>query len=303
MSRSRAALWGLLSMSVMLAGCSAGSLPNAEPFTPSPRSSPTQSALPPQPTNLVGMWRVTGPASASGDAWVRFDVRRIESQVLGQELTLWRDCGAVGGAWRATSTVLVSDMYFSYGEECTVPGALGADWLNNVSYVRTDGGIEVRDSGGALLATLVNDGSSPPEDTVHGLTAAIPKLTSEETASFAPGVPLPTTAEPATDIVGRWIAADATSTSPDQPFVAFHADGTYTGSDGCNGAGGGWALGEGGEFVATMGASTLIGCDGVGIPGWVTSASRLGLELGETDAPVLTLFDRKGNTLGRLVSG
>jgi hypothetical protein len=304
MSRARGAGAGSLIVALlMLAGCTTPSPPADDV----PQGSPGASSPPParaaHPTDLVGMWRVTGEAAERGDAWVRFDARAVSPLLLGQEVTLWRTCGAVAGEWKATAAALVTDMYLSFGDGCASPGALAVDWLNRAEYVPTATGIDVRATDGTVRATLVDDDTMPPEDTVRGLTAALPDLTPEETRLFAPGAPLPDTATAATDVVGRWIAADETSTSPEVPFVTFHADGTYTASEGCNGAGGRWVLGDGGEFIATSSPTTLMGCDSIAIPSWVASASHIGSEVGETDAIILTLYDGDAQPLGRLASG
>ncbi|MDT0163969.1 META domain-containing protein [Actinotalea sp. AC32] len=94
-------------------------------------------------------------------------------------------------------------------------------------------------------------------------------------------------------LVGRWVA-DA-PVADDEPHVDLTADGTYTGSDGCNGAGGRWGLGADGRFLATSGPMTAIGCDGAPVPTWVATARRAGM-----DGESLVLLDADGGELGRL---
>lgn len=60
--------------------------------------------------------------------------------------------------------------------------------------------------------------------------------------------------------MGRWVAAGKERTDA---FLAFAADGTYTG---CNGSRGRYALGKHGRLLATVGPTTLIGCDGAPRP-------------------------------------
>ncbi|WP_328991266.1 META domain-containing protein [Kribbella sp. NBC_01245] len=50
---------------------------------------------------------------------------------------------------------------------------------------------------------------------------------------------------------------------PQQPMLTFAADGTWTGSDGCNSLGGTYTIGAGGQFSATVGDQRLAGCDNV----------------------------------------
>ena len=96
------------------------------------------------------------------------------------------------------------------------------------------------------------------------------------------------------DLLARWEAEG--DFQADVPFAEFHADGTWSGSDGCNGARGRWSMGEGGELLATSGISTLMACDGVGAPGMVASAGRVGNVDGK-----LVLVDAAGVELGALV--
>jgi hypothetical protein len=78
--------------------------------------------------------------------------------------------------------------------------------------------------------------------------------------------------------------------------VTFASDGSWSGSDGCNGQGGRWRLGTGGDLVTTTGPSTQIGCAGVPVGGWMARARQAGLA-GKT----LVLLDGTGHEIGRLV--
>jgi hypothetical protein len=247
------------------------------------------------PADLLGVWRVTGGPGEGGDSWIRFDERAV---------TLWRGCGVVEGSWRANNDLFVADTYLTYGEGCAVPDALAVEWLTRVeSYTSTDRGLALLDADGGVVTTLVNDGSRPPPNPYNTANTGDPEVTPGTMSALDPGKPLPAGAAPATDILGRWIAADATSTSPEEPYVEFLADGTYTATEGCNATGGRWVLGDSADFLATAGIRTDMGCDMIEIPAWVSTAASIGTELDESDATVLTLYDRDGLPLGRLVSG
>lgn len=97
------------------------------------------------------------------------------------------------------------------------------------------------------------------------------------------------------DLVGTWLPADGAAGG--HAYVALEADGTWTGSDGCNGTGGTWHGGPGGEFAATSGPSTRIGCENVPILSWLDDATRAELDVG-----VLVLRDATGAETGRLVA-
>ena len=86
---------------------------------------------------------------------------------------------------------------------------------------------------------------------------------------------------------------------PPFPFLAFEDGRTWTGSDGCNGNGGGWMLDDGGRVLATAGPQTLMGCDGEDLAGALVSARRAGIDL--SDGEVLVLLDGDGTQRARLV--
>jgi heat shock protein HslJ len=99
-------------------------------------------------------------------------------------------------------------------------------------------------------------------------------------------------------LVGRWVAVGgAGSGAPTLPFVELAADGTYTGSDGCNRTRGPWSAGPDGTLDAGPGPSTRMACpDMVPVPSWFTLAARV-----RFDAAELVLLDASGTELGRVV--
>ncbi|MFP5023281.1 META domain-containing protein [Pseudonocardia phyllosphaerae] len=100
----------------------------------------------------------------------------------------------------------------------------------------------------------------------------------------------------AADLLGRWFPADGTGQG--RVFAEFEPDGSWHGSDGCNGQGGTWSLGPDGTVDATANPSTLIGCENLPLASWVATARRVTL-----DGPALVLRDGGGGELGRLVRG
>lgn len=98
----------------------------------------------------------------------------------------------------------------------------------------------------------------------------------------------------ASDLTGvRWLPADGAAQG--RAFAEFAPDGTWTGSDGCNGQSGEWTLGGDGTLRATAGPSTLIGCENVPVARWVSGAVRV-----ETDGDALLLHPAAGEPV-RLV--
>jgi heat shock protein HslJ len=96
------------------------------------------------------------------------------------------------------------------------------------------------------------------------------------------------------DLVGSWLPADGQAGG--RAFVALEAGGRWTGSDGCNNTRGTWHSGPEGEFAASSGPTTRIGCENVPLATWLADATRAGLE-GDT----LVLRDATGAETGRLV--
>ncbi|MDF2444665.1 MAG: hypothetical protein JWR01_2868 [Subtercola sp.] len=89
------------------------------------------------------------------------------------------------------------------------------------------------------------------------------------TGCSAPATPVPDapqyTPASTSTLPGTWIVAD-TYASPDQPFLTFERDGTWTGSDGCNDSTGTWSMDTTGVLTTTSGPQTQIYCDGAHLP-------------------------------------
>lgn len=263
---------------VLLAGCAT---PDPSPEGPGSPPEGASSAV-----ELVGMWRVDA-AGESDETWLRLDVH---------EFMLWRDCGAVMGSWDARERLFLASVHGANGDcvsNSTVPAV---DWLESVaSYRASVGGWELLDASGGPVASLTVDGKPAPHpDIIDDLTEA-PEVTDETREHFREAAALPggLTSPSSDDLLGRWNPVGEGEGT--DAHVEFSADGTYTGKDGCNGSMGRWAVGEGGEWLATSGPSTLMWCEGAPVPTWVGQARRAGL-----DGAELVLFDVDGAELGRL---
>ena len=75
-------------------------------------------------------------------------------------------------------------------------------------------------------------------------------------------------------LVGTW-ALEKTFDSPEQPFVSFVRDRSWSGSDGCNRVNGEWDLEDDGTITVTSGPQTRLACDGAGLPSALTEAERV----------------------------
>jgi hypothetical protein len=213
-----------------------------------------------------------------------------------QEFQLWRDCGMIMGSWRATDTLFLGSVHGASGE-CATTAMPRVPWLEDVTgFTPTADGYELVSSSGEVVASLSIDGAPEPIPTAAEFFTQPPEITEEVRAQFRAAAKLPSGLTPAMadSLLGKWIpVAYAVSTDP---HVVFDADGTWTGSDGCNGGGGRWVVGAAGEFLATSGPSTLIYCEGAPVPSWVAQATSAGFNVDEW----LLLFDASGTEIGRL---
>lgn len=104
----------------------------------------------------------------------------------------------------------------------------------------------------------------------------------------------------ARELTGRWLPRQIDgfefpkSSLDRSPYaVRFLADGTWTGSDGCNAIGGTYTIDPVGTFNATAGPQTLIGCANVPNSEVLTQATKIVLT-----ADLLRFLDTNGRILG-----
>lgn len=271
---------------LVLTGC-AGQNPGGGPNPDAPPLSGTPADGESEAIGLVNLWRVTGAQGEADATWLRLDAG---------EFQLWRDCGMIMGSWRATDSLLIAAPFGGMGD-CVANSLPEVAWLESVTgFEVAPDGYDLLDSTGATVASLSIDGAPEPIPTAAEFYTQPPEITDQVRDYFHAAAALPQQLVPATaeGLEGVWVpVAYAVSTDP---HVLFEPDGTWTGSDGCNGAGGRWALGGDGEFLATSGPSTLIACEGAPVPSWVAQATTAGVN---PDGWLL-LFDATGLEIGRL---
>lgn len=229
-----------------------------------------------EPLDLVGLWQVEA-ALIGEPGRLRLDA---------EELELIRPDGSVHGSWGALPDTFVADTWAATVSGGHIPRP---DWLVGVHpYVlTTDGGWQILDEDGEVLATMTPaDGEEAPEVTEEVRRAL------REPAALPEGLDIPA----AEDLLGRWVPAGETFET--DPHVEMLDDATWRGSDGCNGAGGLWALGEEGRLLTTAGPMTAIGCAGAAVGSWLAQAARAGV-----DGDELVLLDRDAAELARLARG
>jgi len=89
-------------------------------------------------------------------------------------------------------------------------------------------------------------------------------------------------------VAGSW-GSDA----PGEPMLLLGADGSLSGTDGCNRLMGSWEQGDDGKVEFGQVASTLMACTGVDT--WLS-----GLATGEVQGQQLHIFDASGAEIGTL---
>ncbi len=252
------------------------------------------------PADLVGAWWPQGRASLEG--W-------LVTISPTSEFAVFSDSCAVDGMWRGSTSGLVTFYPYAAGGECD--GVLNAsnEWFAGVSWLTVyDDRLELLDTTGEVLLTLTAapDRSTWPESTHESsyLLRALddPYPYPDPVTELPSGVEVPVVPE-LVDI--RWKPLDMPATQPDRivdesadkAFVQFATEGYWEGSDGCNGQWGTWALHpDTGEWLATSGVSTLMGCSNVSVAELVTGSRAVGL-----DGDELVFYATDGTEVGRFV--
>jgi heat shock protein HslJ len=246
-----------------------------------------------EPTRLIGSWTASGTGIEKGT------VLRLADDGL----TVFSGCQVLFGEWTADpSGLFLADV--NGVSSAGGPGCAASDrpelpaWLARASGFRTEGSVPVlQDDAGAEVARLRPGARPTAGPDLDPSQVVPPTVTDEARRRLAPPAALPATLTPPAreSLAGRWVPAAGPAGGPRPAHVVLAADGTWQGSDGCNGTGGRWATGPGGVLLATGGVSTLIGCDNVPVGTWLVSARRVGL-----DGEVLVLLDAAGTETGRL---
>lgn len=229
-----------------------------------------------EPLDLVGVWQVEA-AFIGEPGRLRLDA---------QELELIHPDGSVRGGWVASPDTFVADTWAATVSGAHIPRP---DWLVGVHHyvLTTDGGWQILGEDDEVLATMTpEEGDEAPDVSQEVRRALRPPV------ALPDGLDVPSTE----DLLGRWVPAGETFET--DPHVELHDDTTWRGSDGCNGAGGLWSLGDEGRLLTTAGPMTAMGCAGAPVGSWLADTARAGLDGNE-----LVLLDRSGAELARLAQG
>jgi len=291
--RRSSALVAVAAVTVLVAGCASSSKVAGSPPSSSAVAPASFVPSPADPLALVGSWLLDAPGVASGT------VLR-----LGDDLSLWSNCGYLDGSWAADHAGLFVGQLWGGDGSCmsSVPsqGPTPA-WLAKVVAFRLDGtGAVLLDASGAVAATLRPGGHPTAGPNLLPSLADPPTVGDQLRASLAPTAPLPpglAAARPS-QLIGYWVSAANPNLRGDADLAA---DGSWQGTDGANDAGGRWSAAPDGELVVTAGPSTAMGCAPeacADVNDWFVQASRAAF-----DGSTLVLLDASGKETGRAVRG
>ncbi|GAA3393965.1 META domain-containing protein [Cryptosporangium minutisporangium] len=270
---------------LVLASCADESPVTADSPGPSPPPSPTAGR---GPISLIGLWTVADTGEEPGT------VLRIAPN---RDLSLWRTCGTLFGAWAGSQDAFIGDVSGG-SSKCFPTEGRPSDstpsWLRTATGYRSfaDGSLELVDRSEEPVARLLPGGKPKVGPDVAASEAEPPVITDQDRAELTRTTALPTTltrVEPRM-IVGRWVPVK----DGGEAFVEFRGDGTWAGSDGCNGNGGRWIV-TSQSMLATSRASTMIGCDGPRVAAWLSRTAMAGFA-----NEALVLLDAAGTEVGRL---
>jgi hypothetical protein len=244
----------------------------------------------------MGNWFVTGDGVEPG----------LMATVDAGEFRVWQQCGAAFAGWRGSTSGLFAADVSSWSGTC--PDKPDLPWLDTATGWLPDGsGIALIGGDGSTLARLAPGATPTADKNTLGSLADPPVVTDEIrallNASPSMGAGISSSATRAS-LVGSWIAVlpsprpSSNLTYREPPGVTIKSDGTWSGSDGCNGSGGRWNADEEGRVIASSGPTTLVGCGNIDAPGWFAGASLAGF-----DGDVLVTFDHDGKELGRFTRG
>ena len=265
-------------------GLTTGTKPSS---TPQAETRPTS-----DPLDLVGSWHVEAagePASTSLILGGR-----------GQDLELFRRCGLLDGGWDADAYGnFIGDVSGGDGscfQGQPAPTHAAPAWLVIAVGFQDDGNNrQLLDAGGHVVATLIPGAHPTTGPTDSPDLASPPAITPDLQQRLRLPAALPASVTPANehDLIGHWKPLGVPAINP-RSSLTFHADGTWSATDGCNPDEGRFAVGPGGELLTTSSSTTLVDCGYSAAWLWVISAGRVGVVNGQ-----LVMYDNKGQELGR----
>jgi hypothetical protein len=276
-------------------GTGSPSAGSQSPTSPGPAQSSPPGLRGLDVSSLIGNWYVTGDGVEPG----------LMATVDAGEFRVWQKCGAAFAQWRASTSGLFAAGVSGWSGPCGDRPDL--PWLDTATGWQPDGdGIVLVAGDGSTLARLAPGATPKADKNTLGSLADPPVVTDEIRAilNASPSMGSGTTSSATRSmLVGSWVAvrpspspSSALGSPAEAPGFTLRDDGTWRGTDGCNGSGGRWNADPEGRIIASSGPSTLVGCNSINAPGWLGAALLAGFD-GDN---VLVLFDYQGVELGRL---
>ena len=285
----RAGRWAAVALAVSLSAACSTTSTVADPVQPRPSAQGT-SPRTADPAALVGSWHLDAPGERSDAVLIIGD--RVDGAAL-----LFRPCGVLDADWVANRQGMLLMRSYGGDQTCFLPASRyhhpEPAWMTRITSFRSDGSAELLlDHTGAVVARLTPGAHAKVGSNRLPAYSSTPVVTAQMRAFWRDPAPLPSgirAASPA-DVLGNWVPVGH---HPSRAFVSFEPGNIFTGSDGCNGAGGQYLVGSGGVVLTTTGGSTQVGCENSPLPSWVTAAGRLGLRNGR-----LVFVSPNGKVLG-----
>lgn len=229
---------------------------------------------------LVGLWKVEAEGEGT-ETWVAFTPRGVTVErdrrlISASWVTGDNRIGAVVGSWDGALT------------DHSVP------WLEDAgTFAREGAEFLLQAPDGSVLASLTpaRGAPAPRSASADSMSVSTSGAGSAFSLPVAPAAPGPALSPE--ELTGRWRTGDAAADGS-RPFITFAADGTYRGSDGCDGISGKWLLLPGNRLVFTSSGRTQVGCGNLQpVPEWTEATRSVSVVSG-----ALTLFDVDGTPLG-----
>ena len=262
--------------------------------TPSPSPVSAQ-----DPLKLVGLWTVRDARPDATPKPAKFAVNAIR---LGADLTAFTPCAEFFGSWLADEQgSFVAGAGVGSGA-CFYDSAAPdvsqlPTWLQGTTSYEFEGGdVLLYDADHNLTARLT------PGADVETRPDFDPSLTQAPTLDAAirenlkaPKPPTPGKSDVTMpEVAGRWLPLPRHRYN-ELAYLQLNSDGSWSGLDGCNGAGGRWLLETNGELLATSGVTSAVGCNNA--PSSLAGARNVRLVGGklllyDVDARLLATFVR-----------
>lgn len=243
------------------------------------------------PSQLVGQWEVQGVDVKPGTVLT----------LAAGEARVFLRCGLIYGSWDALPGGTFIAQTWGRSGDCGSDARPPEEptWLTRAfAFVVSGPDRELLGQDGRVTATLRAATARPqaPQSAIASVTQP-PVLTAADRERLdrrPPSFPAGVRPAEAAELVGTWVLPGEDGAGRNWPHATFGSDGTWFGSDGCNGQGGRWALAAG-ALLTGSGIQTAIGCENIAV--------LSGAVLAAFDGETLVLIGEQGQEIRRAVRG